>query len=183
MGNLPIWSVEIVPVNCSRLTQCIPTVCFQSIGCFLWSAGEISVGSCSVVFVDQMPCAILFMCPMEVRSDLGRCFRVASVSPGKVVRKPFFMALRSVLSGGAPSVAWCHAASSAALRCLYALRALPHILTLSGGRSSFRVMLVGVGSLSLVLLEVIIVALLSAVGVVCVLLFWMPIGISHKPVA
>ena len=105
LGNLPIWSVDILPVICNGLmcTTLVRSV-FDVIaaGMFVVVAdgGEID-------FVDRMFILVLRICPFAVAIDLGRCFLTRSdVSPGHVVKKPSSMALIQV-DGTGLKAAWC----------------------------------------------------------------------------
>ena len=61
------------------------------------------------VFVDQMPCLALFMCPFFVSIDSGKCLIIIfTVRPGRVAQFPLQMASRNVSFSGHPAAAWYH---------------------------------------------------------------------------
>ena len=76
-------------------------------------------------FVDRIFCLTLCMWPIVVCIDFGRCFLTPSaVSPGNEVSQLLLMARISVVTTGAPRVAWWKACKCDADFCRYALLAV-----------------------------------------------------------
>ena len=76
-------------------------------------------------FVDRIFWRTLCMWPIVVCINFGRCLRTPSaVSPGNEVSQLLLMARISVVTTGAPRVAWWNACKFDADFCLYALFAV-----------------------------------------------------------
>ena len=91
LGNLPIWSVEILFVicigfMCTTLVRSVFDVISAGVSLVGADVGEED-------FVERMFIFVLRMCPFAVAIDLGRCFLTRSdVRPGQIVKKPLSMA-------------------------------------------------------------------------------------------
>lgn len=122
LGNLPIWSVEILPVICIGL-KCTTLVrsCFDVISAGVFLVGADGGGR---DFVERMFIFFLRICPFAVAIDLGRCLRTRSeVRPGQVVKNPASMATIQVEGTGLKAAWWRYTTKSRSVFWVYALLA------------------------------------------------------------
>ena len=101
-GNLPVWSEYDFSnkVKGTIIVNTLLVLLFSG----SWRGGGSGLGW---VLVEFIPCLCIFVCPMEVAMDLGRCFCISStVSPGHPMKCPYFMAEMNVEGTGEKLHAW-----------------------------------------------------------------------------